>query len=119
MPTAPQFGSSVAGMSEKSTFGMAAVKRTNKGKSEFGADLTSGDQTFHTQPQPEHTYSCPLYRTTERFGELKTDGHSSNFIIMIETPIPGDIRHSKTEPRLMERMGSQEDGKKKEPFERL
>ena len=48
-------------------------------------------------------YQCPLYRTTERFGELKTDGHSSNFIIMIDTPIPSDLKLPHTEPRLDER----------------
>jgi dynein heavy chain len=34
-------------------------------------------------------YSCPLYRTQARRGVLLTTGHSSNFLMNIELPIPG------------------------------
>lgn len=28
-------------------------------------------------------YECPLYMTSARFGELKTTGHSSNYVVSI------------------------------------
>lgn len=33
-------------------------------------------------------YECPLYRTSARYGTLLTTGHSTNFIIMVSTPLP-------------------------------
>lgn len=38
----------------------------------------------------ETHYMCPLYRTTARSGTLLTTGHSTNFIIMVNTPMPRD-----------------------------
>ena len=38
----------------------------------------------------EAYYECPLYRTAARYGALKTNGHSTNFIIMVNTPLPVD-----------------------------
>ena len=34
------------------------------------------------------SYECPLYRTTARYGTLLTTGHSTNKIMMINTPMP-------------------------------
>ena len=40
----------------------------------------------------EH-YECPLYRTSERQGELKTTGHSTNFVMMLKIPTEYEARH--------------------------
>ena len=37
---------------------------------------------------PDTCYQCPLYRTAERKGALKTTGHSTNFIMYVQVPMP-------------------------------
>jgi dynein heavy chain len=33
-------------------------------------------------------YECPVYQTSERAGSLTTTGHSSNYVMSLEIPIP-------------------------------
>lgn len=59
-------------------------------------DADIGDETH---------YECPLYRTSARYGALKTNGHSTNFIIMVSTPLPFDS--GEQESRSVTTMGGQ------------
>jgi len=36
----------------------------------------------------EGIYKCPMYRVLSRTGTLSTTGHSTNFVIMLEVPMP-------------------------------
>jgi len=57
-------------------------------------DVVAHNGDHHTEDgmttRAETHYLCPLYRTTARSGTLLTTGHSTNFIIMVNTPLPRD-----------------------------
>ncbi len=38
-------------------------------------------------------YECPLYKTTERKGELSTTGHSTNFVMFSDFPTEKEAVH--------------------------
>jgi len=38
-------------------------------------------------------YSCPLYKTTDRYGQLSTTGESTNFIMFYDCPTETDPVH--------------------------
>ena len=38
-------------------------------------------------------YPCPLYKTTERKGELSTTGHSTNFVMFFDFPTEEEAVH--------------------------
>ena len=63
------------GVSDKNTDGTQKVYDSKK---------QSMYEMLPTQEaSPETHYSCPLYRTTARYGTLMTNGHSTNFILMV------------------------------------
>jgi dynein heavy chain len=55
--------------------------------------LYTAMKTIHILPKKKteinhgHSYMCPVYKTSARFGTLTTTGHSSNFVVDIYIPM--------------------------------
>ena len=39
-------------------------------------------------------YECPVYKTGRRAGNLSTTGHSTNYLLSINLPIPKNTKES-------------------------
>lgn len=57
----------------------------------FGDDYLDFEDP-HAPVVPDAHYTCPIYRTAERKGVLRTTGHSSNFILNVQVPMPVHAR---------------------------
>ena len=49
--------------------------------------------TKDREPPAEGVYSCPVYKTLTRKGELSTTGHSTNFVLFVDIPSDQEQKH--------------------------
>lgn len=48
---------------------------------------------FEEEYKKDRMYECPLYKTSQRRGELTTTGHSTNFIMYLLLPTEVNPEH--------------------------
>jgi dynein heavy chain len=73
-------------------FGRSCLEDSEPGKSVIPFPCVWLEPVEVTTPLEEGCYSCPLYKTSTRRGELLTTGHSTNFVgyLHLPTEAPGD-----------------------------